>query len=468
MSRTQRISHWLSEITLKKIILTAVAVRIIFLICYLAGGFTENSAVNTYPDSVSYIAPADSLLQSGQFLNSSGKWETNRTPGYPLFLAFCRFIGRSHWIWAAVVFQLLFNAAGCAVLYLFVIEFCGKKDAAVAAGLLQAFNLNDISHSFFILTDSISQFLVILGLLFFLKAAKKSGTFSQYLLCLSVFVINYFVRPSEIVFPFFLILIMTILLLVQKEKRKAFNWLIAALLTACLPLLGWQLRNVKTAGYNGFSSNGPLTLYYYNSPGIIAKLDGTDYYAAQKSMSDNPALKNTGGAPYEMEKKLALDIILHHLDIEIFLILQGMALLLFYPGIFDVLRPFPSFAAQIEELKQLYIQQGLSLPMLKGLISNSCSLLILINFGLLLFLNILLIIGLIKSFKIRLNWVHQTALLGIFLYSLVVCSGPVGYGSYTRYRLSISAFQAVYFGMALIPLKQENNASEEDHSYGMD
>src|SRR5215470_4881106 len=44
------------------------------------------------PDSQSYLSPAQSLLKQGSFLNKYNFAETDRTPGYPGFLAVVMFL----------------------------------------------------------------------------------------------------------------------------------------------------------------------------------------------------------------------------------------------------------------------------------------------------------------------------------------------------------------------------------------
>lgn len=62
-------------------------------------------------------------------------------------------------------------------------------------------------------------------------------------------------------------------------------------------------------------------------------------------------------------------------------------------------------------------------------------------------LAIITILGMIYSFKLNFSRYVPLAILGVFFYFLFISSGPNGYGTYPRFRLSLSFIQAVYFGI---------------------
>lgn len=68
------------------LVVAAIIVRVVFFLALGEGGYIQS-------DSLSYIAPAQSLIDSGNFLDASGTPEVRRTPGYPVFIAISLLIG---------------------------------------------------------------------------------------------------------------------------------------------------------------------------------------------------------------------------------------------------------------------------------------------------------------------------------------------------------------------------------------
>src|SRR5438093_820152 len=54
---------------------------------FMASRVDAVEVVDLYSDPGTYLAPAQSLIEQGAFLDSSGNPMVNRTPGYPAFLA---------------------------------------------------------------------------------------------------------------------------------------------------------------------------------------------------------------------------------------------------------------------------------------------------------------------------------------------------------------------------------------------
>src|SRR5437764_3370720 len=101
-----------------------------------------------YPDSRTYIEPAQSMLAGRGFIRANGIIETFRTPGYPLFLMAVRNST------AVVVLQHLMNAALAVAIYLFARRRF-TRGIAFAAALLFALDTPTIHYANKVLTETL-------------------------------------------------------------------------------------------------------------------------------------------------------------------------------------------------------------------------------------------------------------------------------------------------------------------------
>ncbi|HEY2324295.1 MAG TPA: glycosyltransferase family 39 protein, partial [Thermoanaerobaculia bacterium] len=101
-----------------------------------------------YPDSRTYIEPAQSMLAGQGFVRANGIIETFRTPGYPLFLMLFRNLT------AVVVVQHLMNAALAIAIYLFARRRF-SRGIAIAAAVLFALDPPTIHYANKVLTETL-------------------------------------------------------------------------------------------------------------------------------------------------------------------------------------------------------------------------------------------------------------------------------------------------------------------------
>src|SRR5213075_1517470 len=109
-----------------------------------------------FPDSYTYLAPAQNLLRGAGFLDAMGLSETLRTPGYPLLLA--AFGGRIAW---AIVAQHLMNVAIAAGIYLLVAPRLGRF-IAITAALLFAIDTPTILYANKILSETLFTLVLLI------------------------------------------------------------------------------------------------------------------------------------------------------------------------------------------------------------------------------------------------------------------------------------------------------------------
>ncbi|MHC1773325.1 MAG: ArnT family glycosyltransferase [Flexilinea sp.] len=430
------------------ILLASFSVRVLFLIFFLAAGFSETFSQNHYPDSATYIAPADSMIQKGQFLNENSAPEIYRTPGYPLFLAFCKLISGKAWIWTTIFFQNILSVIAILVLYALVLELCRNRTAALAGSLLVAFNLHDIYFSFFILSDSLFQSIILFAVYFLVRFFKRFHV-ADLLRAAGLFSAGTFIRPSGLYLPLVLTAAVFLVLLIKRAKKKALIYSLIFLLIGMGPAYLWLCRNERVAGFADFSAIRSSNLYSYHSAGVLAYKNGTDFYHEQANLKNSAELLELQKTMslQAAEMTLAKKIIFQNIPVYLLLNIQGAGYILLYPGLFDIFQVNSGFLDYIAGVKSTFLNSSGFLDRLVTFLTQPYSILTLLDILILFGLSVVTILGIIRSFRIGIPWYISLILSGLFCYFLAVSAGPNGYGTFPRFRLSVSMLQALYFGI---------------------
>lgn len=213
-----------------------------------------------FPDSFTYMAPAQHLRHGLGFVTEPGVPETMRTPGYPLFLL--PFTNMA----LVVALQHLMNAGLAVAIYFFTRRRLSRF-AAVVAAMIFALDVPTIHYANKVLSETL--FTLLLFVLFVLAArGKPSGLLSGVLVL---------IRPVAILY--FAVLL---------RRRRMIAFCIAALL---LPLL-WAARNGYRTGVFTVSSIAGVNWLEYRAAGALAMEDqGEDFPADlrmhQKELEDD-------------------------------------------------------------------------------------------------------------------------------------------------------------------------------------
>ncbi len=432
------------------IILIGVCVRILFTLFFLGSGFSMKDARQVYPDSATYIAPADSMLETGRFLNIDGAPEIHRTPGYPLFLAFCKLILGENWTPFTIMLQLLLNLMAVLLVHAVLHEIGVGRRGVFGGAMLAALNLHDVYFCFFILSDILFQFL-ILAAFFLLLRFLKTAHFRPLIGAALLFAMGMFVRPSGLYLPVLLSLILFGLFLLKRDWQWGMKLSALFLSVSLAPALLWCYRNESVSGFAGFSATQSSNLYAYHSAGVLAFVNGTDFYQEQEALGRNPELTalRDGMTLQQAETMLAKQILTQHLPVYALLMLEGAGLILLYPGIFDVFRLNDAFAIYLSGVRAIFLNGESLLSRAVEIIFQPFSLLAGLNFLILLALLIGTVSGMVRSVRGAIPRVIEIMLCAAFLYFLLVSAGPNGYGTYPRFRLSLSLFQAIFCGIAI-------------------
>ncbi|MFH2069138.1 MAG: glycosyltransferase family 39 protein [Candidatus Omnitrophota bacterium] len=162
----------------------------------------------------------------------------NRPPMYPVFLAGV-YLFFGHSFLAVRIVQALLGSVTCLFAFFIGKRVFGDKKPALLGGLLTAVSPSLVASTSYILTETLTAFLVTAAVLLLMKARaekKKGGwLFSGVVLGLATLT-----RPVTILFPFFLLA--GFLIFSQKKARDTF-FVIIFCLGMALPILPWTIRN---------------------------------------------------------------------------------------------------------------------------------------------------------------------------------------------------------------------------------
>ncbi|HVT05601.1 MAG TPA: hypothetical protein VHL58_19760 [Thermoanaerobaculia bacterium] len=224
-----------------------------------------------YPDSTTYFMPAEQMLLGNGFADAPGIPDTIRTPGYPAFLAVCRFLGLNDR-------QIVLVQHGVCIAFSLVIIIAGvvltrSRLAATTAGLIYAIDPTTLRYSNLLLTESL--FTILLFLIVFLTARALSEGDTRRVAVIGILSgLLSILRPAALFYPFVLLFI----LMVRTRQRRA---RIAAvfLASAAIVPFAWMSRNAVQTGVFVFCSISGTNLLMHRAAGALAMEDGGDFAA---------------------------------------------------------------------------------------------------------------------------------------------------------------------------------------------
>ena len=299
---------WYKDKILWKIIAVCASIKLATLLClYFFGPLGEEVLV--FPDSITYVYPAQTFLAYGQFWEAvSASPLLMRTPGYPVFLALVQFV-TGNMTWAVAAAQNILSLVLLLPVYLTTRRLADLSAARWAAGFCAASVLY-FSLSFAVLTGTLCVFLlawfVFLAVRWLENLQTRDLIGAAVLLAAAVYV-----RPA--VYYFVPVAFMLLLALALRQKsRTLFKQTVLCFMVPLIVLIGaWQVRNKYQTGYGGFTSVGAYNLYIWNED-FIAKQSGlTVPQAHQKLLALLPAGFDTWTASAQVKeyKRLAAPLL---------------------------------------------------------------------------------------------------------------------------------------------------------------
>ncbi len=221
----------------------------------------------TGPDSASYESMA-SYIASSDFTDYLAK----RTPVYPLLILLCRFDHGLLW-----VIQSIMGIAVSLMLFSMAYTRTGRLFPSFLAGLSYSFFITLTLFEMFVLTETMSIFLVVLSLFLFMRTSRPGREGVVYCLALGLVV-----SLAGLTRPLLLILVpLYIAFIVYRWQAagKAAAGKVRGLLCFAVPavgiVLGWCVFNMVAAGYFGPTSFTGYNLTQHS--GAFMELAGDEY-----------------------------------------------------------------------------------------------------------------------------------------------------------------------------------------------
>jgi hypothetical protein len=260
------------------VVLTAICTNAIYLYFYRE---------YFYPDSYTYLTPAQNLLSGMGFAASDDVPETIRTPGYPLFLEF--FLRAGAGAESIVAVQHLFNVALAAAVFLIAFRVTGRLSLAFVAGFLFASDAASLHYAHSVLSENLFTVAVVL-VLWMVWSFMSLDTFRSGAVALAGLLagVATFIRPVAILW--FLPLAFAIVGFGAGDRRgrarKAMLFTCAALIVP----LAWGLRNEKATGVFTVSSISGTNLLIHRAAGALAMEDRSGTFEANLARHQNQLL----------------------------------------------------------------------------------------------------------------------------------------------------------------------------------
>ena len=228
---------------------SAFAVFLVALICrfcFAWSGISDPEAARFFrPDSASYLAPAFSLAETGEYRGPDGSVTAHRTPGFPAFLGVLTTFGvrptcEAETIWISV-FLLVLGALTVFPIYC-ACRYVSSRTCSALAALLFALNPTAIAHAPLLLSDTFFTLIVAFVLFFFVSFAfgvKKDPFY--YFSAVFLAAIAALIRPINLFF--FVPLIVAMLLIDPLSLRKKLFYSAVTCLIFFVILFPWIARN---------------------------------------------------------------------------------------------------------------------------------------------------------------------------------------------------------------------------------
>lgn len=228
-------------------------------------------AVLVFPDSITYVYPAQTFLQYGTMWESvSASPMLLRTPGYPFFLALVQLLFHNL-TWAVALVQNLLSLALLIPVYLTAARLGGQTAARWAAAFC-ALSILYFSLSFAVLTETLCAFLlawfIYFIIRFFATPRARELFYAAVLLAAAVYV-----RPAAYYFMFAALITLACFCASGMVRFSAKKLLLAFVLPLAVLVGAWQARNALSTGFNGFTAVGAYNLYMWNEDYLARKFN---------------------------------------------------------------------------------------------------------------------------------------------------------------------------------------------------
>jgi hypothetical protein len=281
---TRRIDRWLVLL-----FLVGFAARLAWVI-HLP---VDAASLDRLPDQAQYLELGRNLLAHQGLHFVDGRFNDTlyafRTPGYPLFIAWCQ--GN---IRVVRIAQAIIDASVMVAAYLLARRCGGDRLAARVAAAIVAFNPFLIFFCGLLLSETLFTAMLVWGMTFLLLTSRRIW----WLVGIVLLVLSIHVRPSALMLPVILAIFAAF---VNRDRPRLYDarWSppvgTFALLLTIMILLPWAWRNSRVVGSWIFTTtNGGLSLY----DGLNPDATGASDQSFTRTMPQLQAMDEVGRDRY--------------------------------------------------------------------------------------------------------------------------------------------------------------------------
>ena len=256
------------------------------------------------------------------YVERCGAPELMRTPGYPIFLVP---------LLAHLRLAILIQAALGALVCLIVADFAGRRAGPIAgilAALIVAVDVPTILNSKELITEALFQ-AVLTPAIF---AALEGNPF----LAGASLGMAAMIRPvAEVLVP---------LVAMPFVAKRSWRGAVAALSVPILIIAAWAVRNDRVSGVFTVTVEGPMNLYMYTAPAVVAHhdrvpLENLKLSFARDAVALLPARQTRGDAQFEQlyGSDPAISALEADPALSSFMLSRSVAVILAHPGDFAII-----------------------------------------------------------------------------------------------------------------------------------
>jgi len=257
----------------------ALALRVAFPLLILS--VSKDLRVFHSEDTIEYIEPARSLIQSGRFA-AKGLPEIERTPAYPILFIPGIMLGGIEFV--TISLQILLSCFSVYLVYKIAVLLFDTHEIGLLCAALYAVEPLSIMYASQLYSETLYA-TVLLIFLYFLCKYLKNDALSDIIFAAVALAATAYVRPISYFLPPLITFALFIwaLLRRQQNRKLILHATIFFMISMGLIVL-WQVRNRVDTGYSGFSAISDQNLYFYVGAGILAEKNGIKYIDQQKKM----------------------------------------------------------------------------------------------------------------------------------------------------------------------------------------
>jgi 4-amino-4-deoxy-L-arabinose transferase-like glycosyltransferase len=236
------------------VVLAACALATNFLyLHYSSGDFF-------YPDSITYLTPANNLLHGFGFAVEPGSPDTFRTPGYPIFLL--PFLAATSNVLPIVVVQHLLNVGLVLAVYLVARRITGSRPGAFLAGLILVLDVSTIHHANKVLSETLFTCVLFVLFVLVLRMSRRGTTMPLMIVAGAIAGVLVLIRPVAILY----FVVPALFLALTENVRRVIAFTVMAIL---IPL-AWGIRNRAETGVFTISSVAATNMLVHRAAPSIA------------------------------------------------------------------------------------------------------------------------------------------------------------------------------------------------------